>query len=225
MAVPAWPEGAWNATATEPLTNVRPKGFSRRFAYATALLGAVAIAGLTAQASTFIKASYANLIGPRFLFVSSKPLTPMIHAADRLTIAEVQRRMPFSIVVPTGLPANTRFLYAHVLSEHPIPRIALSYEAHRGNRYYRIAISESTVAVGPAAAHFELRTLGGSTKKWTLPMRRWKHGGVVMDLAAWGTTGRDERQHRARKYDVVENRQASWSRPCAASSVRAAAPA
>jgi hypothetical protein len=186
VAIPACPEAAWRAMATQPATNVRPRGLSRRFAYGAAALVAVAIAGLTAQASTAIKQSYANLIGPRFLFVSTKPLVPMIHAADRLTIAEAQRRMPFPIVVPTGLPAHTRFVYAHVLSEHPIPRVALTYEAHVASRYYRIAISESTTAIGPPLAHFEVRTLGRGTKKWTLPMRRWKHGAVVMDLAAWG---------------------------------------
>ena len=186
VAVPACPEAAWHAAASEPATSVRPRALSRRFAYAAAVLAAVAVAGLTAQASTFIKVSYANLVGPRFLFVSSKPLMPLIHAADRLSVAEAQRHMPFPIVVPTGLPSNTRFLYAHVLSEHPVPRVALSYEAHLVNRYYRIAITESPVAVGPAVAHFEIRTRGGSTKKWTLPLLRWKHGAVVMEMGAWG---------------------------------------
>ncbi len=45
-------------------------------------------------------------------FVSSKPLMPGIHAADRLTLAEAQRRISFPIVVPTGLPEGTRFQYA-----------------------------------------------------------------------------------------------------------------
>lgn len=180
VAIPACPQGAWRATAAEPATKVRPRGLSRRFAYGMVVLVAVAISALTAQASNVIKLGYATLVGP--LFVSSKPLLPMIHAADRLTIAQAQRRMPFSIVEPVGLPAHTRFLYAAVVSEQPIPRVALSYEAHVASRYYRISISESTVAIGPPVAHFEVRTREGGTKTWTVPMRRWKHGAVIMDL-------------------------------------------
>lgn len=179
-AVPACPDAAWRATATQPVTIVRPQGLSRRFAYGAALLVVVAISGLTAQASNVVKATYSRLLGP--LFVSSKPLQPIIHAADRLTIEQAQRRMPFPIVVPTGLPANTRFLYAHVLSEEPHHWVALTYQAHIAGDYYRIAIGESTVAVGPPVAHFEVRTPGGNTKKWTLPVRRWKHGALVMEL-------------------------------------------
>jgi hypothetical protein len=185
VAVPACPAGARSATATDPV-NVPRSGFSRRFAYAAAVLVAVGIVGLTAQASTVIQQSYAKLVGPMFLYVSSKPLTPMIHAADRLTIAEAQRRMPFPIVVPTGLPPGTRFQYAHVVSEQPIPRVALNYEAHIAKRYYRINVNETTVAVGPPVAHFEFRNAEGVTKKSTLPLRRWKHGNVVMELLAWG---------------------------------------
>jgi hypothetical protein len=148
------------------------------------LLVVVAVAGLAAQASDMIKLSYANLMAP--FFGSSTPLMPGIHRADRLTIAEAQRRMPFSIVVPTGLPARTRFLYAHVISEQPTPRVALTYEAHVASRYYRISVDESTAAIGPPLAHFEVRTRGGDRKVWTLPVRRWKHGAVVMDLFVWG---------------------------------------
>ena len=179
-AVPACPDAAWHATATQPVTSVRPKGLSRRFAYGAALLAVVVISGLTAQASNIVKATYSRLVGP--FFVSSEPLRPIIHAADRLTIAQAQRRMPFPIVVPTGLPANTRFLYAHVLSEEPHHWVALTYQAHIAGGYYRISIGESTVAVGPSVAHFEVQTPGGNTKKWTLPVRRWKHGALVMEL-------------------------------------------
>jgi hypothetical protein len=179
VTIPACPEGVWHAAKTGPAKAARPSILRRRFAYAAALLGAVAVGGLAAQASGTMKSGY-----PNFLWGSSKPLMPLIHAADRLTIAEAQRQMPFSIVVPTGLPAHTRFLYAHVLGNKPVPRVALSYEAHVAKRYYRVSITESTVAVGPPVAHFELRTIGGSTKKWTLQMRRWKHGDVVMDLFA-----------------------------------------
>lgn len=119
-------------------------------------------------------------------FVSSKPLMPGIRRADRLTIADAQGHIPFPIVVPAGLPAGTRFLYAHVIGEQPTPRVALTYEARVASRYYRISISESNVAVGPPLAHFEVRTRGGTTKAWTLPVRRWKHGAVVMDLFAPG---------------------------------------
>jgi hypothetical protein len=73
-----------------------------------------------------------------------------------------------------------------VISEHPTPRVALTYEAHIASRYYRISISESTVAVGPPLARFNVQIRGRGTQKGTLPVRRWKHGGVVMDLFAWG---------------------------------------
>jgi hypothetical protein len=186
VAVPPCPAEAWHAAEPAPATNARPRRVSRRFAYAAALLAAVAIAGLTAQASTVIQQSYAKLVGPSFLSVSSKPLMPLIHAADRLTIAEAQRRIPFPIVVPAGLPPGTRFQYAHVVSQQPIPRVSLNYEAHFAQRYYRINVNETTVAVGPPVAHFEFRNATGVTKRSTLPLRRWKHGNVVMELHAWG---------------------------------------
>lgn len=176
--VPACPERAWRGAATVD----RPRGISRRFAYAAALLGVVAIAGLTAQASTVmatVQQSYVKLVGP--MFVSSKPLTRIIHAADQLTVAEVQRRVPFPIVMPAGLPANTQLLYATF--ERPA-HVTLMYQAHVTNRYYRIAIGESTVA-GPSVAHFEAQRRGGPVKKWTLPLRRWKHGAVFMSMPDW----------------------------------------
>jgi hypothetical protein len=183
--VPACPTGAWRATVTEPGALRRRGRAFRRFAYGAALLAVIAIAGLTAQASDTIKLSYASLMG-RF-FASSTPLAPRIHRADRLTIAQAQRRMPFTIVVPSGLPAGTRFLYAHVISEHPTPRVALSYEAALSGRYYWISIGESTRAVDQTRTHLEVRTRDGAKKVWTLPpARRWKHGGVVMDLFAPG---------------------------------------
>ena len=184
VETPPCPEGAWHAATTEPAPIARPRVLLRRFAYAAALLVIVGIAGVTAQASSTLQQGYARFMEP--FFVSSKPLQPGIHRADRLTIAEAQSRMPFPIVVPAGLPANTRFLYAHVVSEQPNPRVALNYEAQIAHRYYRILVNESTVAAGPPVAHLEIQSLGHGTKKWTLPLRRFKHGAVVMDLSAWG---------------------------------------
>jgi hypothetical protein len=201
VSVPSCPESAWRATATAPAASVRSSGFARRYAYAAAALLAVVIAGLTAQAAPIIKQGYANLVGPRFLFVSSKPLTPLIHASERLTIADAQRQMPFTIVEPVGLPAGTQFLYAHVLSRNPVPSVALTYQAHVASTYYRIAITESTKDLtestqshGPPVGHFQVRTLGGGTKTWTRrgtktwtrPLRRWKHGTIIMTMPDWG---------------------------------------
>jgi hypothetical protein len=179
---PQCPEGAWRAATSAPATVAGPRGF-RGFAYAAALLGAVAIGGLAAQAAT--SGRFSDTPFSR-MFASSKPLQPIIHRADRLTVAEAQRRMPFPIVVPTGLPAGSTFLYAHVIKEQPTAQVALNYQAHIGSGYYRIAISESTVPIGPAVAHLEYRPRGGTTKVWDLPVRRWKHGDVVMEMFAEG---------------------------------------
>jgi hypothetical protein len=181
-ATPPCPDGAWRAAPAQRATIVPARRRSRGFAYAAALLGVVAIGGLAAQAS-----SSGKLYEMPFMraFVSSKPLQPMIHRADRLTIAQAQRRTPFTIVELTGLPAGSRFVYAAV-SEQPHPRVALTYEAHIASKYYRIAVNESTVAAGPPVAHFEVRSSHGATKKWDLPLRRFKHGAVVMDLFTYG---------------------------------------
>ena len=108
-ATPPCPDGAWLATPPAPARIARPRDVSRRFAYAAALLAVVGIGGLAAQAASSDKLH--DLPFMRF-FVSSKPLMPGIHATDRLTIAEAQRRISFPIVVPTGLPEGTRFQYA-----------------------------------------------------------------------------------------------------------------
>jgi hypothetical protein len=179
VATPPCPEGVWHATSTEPATTAGPRRFSRGFAYAAALAGVVAIGGLAAQAASSIKAGDATFT--RWFSVSTRPLMPKIHAADRLTIAEAQRRMPFPIVVPKGLPAGSRLLYAHVVSEKPNPRVSLQYEAHIGSKYYDININELTGVVGPPVTHIEIRRAGG-TKSWDLPVRRWKHGAVVMEM-------------------------------------------
>jgi|ERR1700736_263800 len=178
---PPCPRGALLVATAVPATIERPRRLSPGFAYAAALLAVIGIGGLGAQAATSGKLHDLPFMGA---FVSSKPLQPMIHKADRLTIAEAQRRIPFSIVEPTGLPAGTRFLYAAVI-EQPAPRVALSYEAHLGSKYYRISLSESTVE-GPAVARFEARLAGHGVKKWTLPRRRFKHGDIFMDLFAFG---------------------------------------
>jgi hypothetical protein len=115
------------------------------------------------------------------MFVSSRPLQRIIHRADELTIAEAQQHMPFPIVVPTGLPAGSTFQYAHVIREQPA-QVALNYQAHIGRGYYRIAISESTVPIGPSTMHLEYRPHGVTVKSWNVAVRRWKHGDVVMQL-------------------------------------------
>ena len=182
--VPACPEAAWQPALTEPAANVRPTRVSPRFAYAAAVLVAVAVGGLTAQAAPVVRQTYANFVGQ--LFVSSKPFPPIIHASERLSIAQAQRQIPFTIVEPAGLPAGTQFLYAHLLGNNPVPHVVLTYQAHVASKYYRIAITESTVAIGPAVGYIEVRTLGGPTKRWTLPLRRWKHGALVMDMPSSG---------------------------------------
>ena len=180
--VPACPDGAWHPATTEPSRRFRPSSVPRKFAYAAALVAGVAAAGLAAQASGAV-----NISGlPFWTHVSSKPLTRIIHAADQLTVAEAQRRMPFTIVEPKGLPATTRLLYAHVVSESPVHRVALRYEAHIGSKYYDITFNEATKAVGPPVAHFTLINAKHVTKTWTAPLRRWKQNGVVMEMHAWG---------------------------------------
>jgi hypothetical protein len=181
---PPCPEVAWHAASTEPATAARPRGFSHRFTYAAALVGVIAIGGLAAQAASSIKAGDSTFT--RWFGVSTRPLMPKIHAADRLTIAEAQRRMPFPIVVPKGLPAGTRLLYAHVVSEKPNPRVSLQYEAHVGSKYYDININELTGAAGPPVAHFKGLLAGHAMKSWNLPLRRWKHGAVIMEMVPKG---------------------------------------
>ena len=208
-ATPPCPDGAWNATG--PATVARPRRVSRGFAYAAALVGVVAIGGLAAQAASSIKSGDATFTRWFSAAVSTRPVMPKIHAADRLTIAEAQRRMPFPIVVPKGLPAGSRLMYAHVVSEQPNPRVSLQYEAHIGRKYYDVNINESTSVVGPPVRHIAIRlagqngvvvkpqprffAAGGSsrpaiapdgTRTWNLPLRRWKHGGVFMEMLPTG---------------------------------------
>jgi hypothetical protein len=183
-AVPDVPPGPWRA---EPAPPVRPHAPSRRFAYASAVLGVLVAAGVAAQASGTLSATYARLM---LWNGSTKPLPPLVHRADRLTIAQAQQRMPFTIVVPAGLPPQTTLQYAHVISEHPVPRVALMYQAEIGGRYYRININETTAVSGPPVAHFEAIFVGKDGQKRhevsNAPLRRWKHGAVYMEMIPMG---------------------------------------
>ena len=179
VAIPPCPDGVWRAATVAPASIASRNGLSRGLAYAAALVGVVAIGGLAAQAATSGKLHDMPFM---HMFVSSKPLEPTIHKADRLTIAEAQRRIPFPIVVPTGLPADSEFLYAAVVDKRPSPRVALNYQAHIANRYYRIAVSESTAVTGPPRAYAQLSGPAGVVKRWSVPLRRWKHGDIFMEM-------------------------------------------
>ena len=144
-------------------------------------------AGVVAQASGALRAGYEHL----FTFHgSSKPLPPMIHRANRLTIAQAQQHMPFAIVAPAGLPPHTILQYAGVGTEHPAPRVELFYQTQIGGRYYRILIGETTAVSGPPIAHFDVIGRGKNGRlrheTGTLPLRRWKHGDVIMEMLALG---------------------------------------
>jgi hypothetical protein len=144
-------------------------------------------AGFVAQASGVLRAAYAHLF---VLPSSSKPLEPLIHRADRLTIAQAQQHVPFAIVVPAGLPPHTILQYADVGSEHPVPRVVLNYQSQIGGRYYRTIIVETTTVSGPPVAHFEAGRKGKDGRlhreTWTVPVRRWKHGNVIMEMLSPG---------------------------------------
>ena len=188
---PPCPAGAWRAIATAPATTVRRNGIVRGLAYGAALAGVISVGAVAAQASGSVNFRDMPVLG---LFASSKPLPPLIHRADRLTVAEAQRRMPFSIVMPAGLPAGTHLRYAHVLSEAPTPRVVLAYEAKIANTYYAVNVTESTAdasAVAPVRVrsggpHFTYRQGGHAPKNWDVPVRRWKHGDIAMSLFAPG---------------------------------------
>lgn len=184
VAVPECPQGPWAPTTAAPAL---PHPRSRGFAYACAVLVILVSAGIATQASGVLRAGYAHL----FIFQgSSKPLPPLIHRADRLSIAQAQQHIPFAVVVPVGLPPHTIFQYAHVVSEQPIARVALVYQTQIGGRYYRIIINETTVVSGPPVAHFELVFKGKDARThretWTLPLRRWKHEDVIMEMLPQG---------------------------------------
>ena len=183
VAVPESPQGPWR-TATPPR---RPQPRQRGFAYAGAMLVILIGAGLAAQASGALQAGYTHL---RMFHGSTKPLPPLIHRADRFTMAQAQQRLPFAIVVPAGLPPKTTFQYAHVVSEHPIPRVALMYQTQISGKYYWININETTAVSGPPIARFEAIGKGKDGRlhrdAWTVPTRRWKHGDVIMEMLPLG---------------------------------------
>jgi hypothetical protein len=182
-ATPDVPRGPWRMTAPA----VRPHVPSRRLLYASVVLGILVAAGVTAEASGTLRANFARLMG---FEGSSRPLPPLIHRADRLTIAQAQQHMPFAIVIPTGLPAHTSLQYAHVVSEHPIPRVALNYQTVIRGRFYRININETTAVSGPPVTHFDVIFKGkdgrAHHRAWTLPIRRWNHGAVIMEMLPEG---------------------------------------
>lgn len=184
VAIPDVPRAAWSAKTAR---GGRPHAAPRRLVYAGAVLGILLTAGVAAQASGTLPAAYARLM---LWNGSSKPLPPLIHAADRLTIAQAQQQTPFTIVIPAGLPPNTTLQYADVVRVHSIPHVALNYQTVIGGRYYRININETTIASGPPVAHFEAtyKTKDGRThdEAWTVPLRRWKHGAIVMEMLPAG---------------------------------------
>lgn len=183
VAVPECPSLGWGSMASVP---VRRRSRLRGYAYVFATLAVLIGGGVAAQASGTLRAAYAQLFNPG----SSKPLPPLIHRADRLTIAEAQRQVPFSIVVPVGLPADSTFEYAHVVGRAPVPNVALYYQAKMGGRYYRIIIGETTAVAGAAVAHFEVEGKGKDgrmlRKAWSLPLRVWKHGAIFMEMLPQG---------------------------------------
>lgn len=138
--------------------------------------------GIAAQASGALGAGYAYLLNVG----SSKPLPPLIHRADRLTVAQAQQQIPFSIVDPIGLPPHTTFQYAHVISHGPVPNVALYYQTQIDGRYYRIIINETTAINNPPVPHFEVEGKGKNgrirVERWTLPFRLWKHVAIFMQM-------------------------------------------
>jgi hypothetical protein len=140
-------------------------------------------AGVVAQAAGVLRAAYAHVF---VLQSSAKPLPPLIHRADRLTVAQARQHVPFAIVVPAGLPPHTVLQYADVDSEHAVPRVVLNYQTQIGGRYYRTMIVETTTVSGPPVAHFEAIGKDGHRRTWAVPVRRWKHGNVIMEMLSPG---------------------------------------
>ena len=162
---------------------VRPNGVSRKLAYAAALIGVVVDRRARGTGIGFGELSrHARAANLQRLFETAGALDPSRGPSyDR----QAQARMPFSIVVPTGLPAGTHLRYAAV-TEHPAPRVVLAYEARIAGKYYPVNVAESTGDVGPPEAHVEVRVAGHGTRRFEIPVRRWMHGAIVMDLTAPG---------------------------------------
>lgn len=183
VAVPEPPSLAWSSMASVP---VRRRARSHRFAYVCAALIVAIGGGVAAQASGALGAGYAHL----FNAGASKPLPPLIHRADRLTVAQAQQHIPFPIVIPAGLPPQSTFEYAHVVNRDHIPGVGLVYQTRIAARYYRIIISETTAMTGAPVAHFEVEGKGKNGRmrreSWTLPLRVWKHGAIFMAMLPQG---------------------------------------
>jgi hypothetical protein len=181
--IPECPSLAWGALASRRAPRrARPRGY----AYALAALVVLVSGGVATQASGALSASFAKL----FNRGSSTPLPPMIHAADRLTVAQAQQHVAFPIVVPTGLPQDATFEYAHVIPRSPVASVVLYYQAKIDGEYYRIIIQESSAVKQPEVAYFEVQRQGKNglmhLEKWTLPMRVWKHGATFMEMLPQG---------------------------------------
>ncbi len=194
LAVPACPDISWRIAETMPVAKSGPPvARSRTLRYVAAAAVLLAIAGLSANASTLIALSHIRFMGGS----SSRPLPPMIHAADRLTVKEAQRRVPFVIVLPKGLPEHTTFDYAEVASAEGSAHVNLSYQALVGNRYYRLVFGESTIEA-PSRIPVEVGTRDGAVHKYYLPVRRWRHDTLFMSLITPGLAdGVSERIARA----------------------------
>ncbi len=178
LVVPPLPNRVWAVPQT---TAFRARRRSRALVYASAFCGVLALAEVTAQASDALRSRFEQLLGRG----STQPLPPMIHAADRLTIAQAQQRVPFTIVEPAGLPEHTTFQYASVARKSSIASVELMYQARIDGRYYRIPINEATAERGPLAAKFEVVRKGKdgrlSGEAGTMSVRRWKHGTLIME--------------------------------------------
>lgn len=183
VAVPECPRLSWSSMAPVPARRRAP---SHRFAYVCAALVLLVGSAVAAQASGALRAGYAHF----FNAGSTTPLPPLIHRSDRLTVAQAQQRIPFSIVVPVGLPPHTLFEYASVMNRGAVPSVALVYQTKLSERYYRIIINETTAVSGTQAAHFEVEGPGKNGRirreTWTLPLRVWKHGAIFMEMLPQG---------------------------------------
>ena len=183
VTVPDCPHGPWAPKSPAPIPR---RARLRGFAYACAAVAILLGTGMATQAASVLRAGYAHF----FNHGSLTPLPPLIHQADRLTIAQAQQHLPFTIVVPVGLPTHTLFQYAHLIIVHSNPVVALYYQAQIAGKYFRIIINEATAINGPPVVHFDavVREKDGQLrdKRWTLPVRRWRHGNVIMEMLPQG---------------------------------------
>ena len=183
VTIPDCPHGPWAPTSPAPIPR---RARLRGFAYACAAVAILLGTGVATQAASALRVGYAIF----FNHGSSTPLPPLIHQPDRLTIEQAQQHLPFRIVVPVGLPTHTLFQYAGVINVHSNPVVALYYQAQIAGRYFRIIIKEATAINGPPVVHFDavVRGKDGQLRdnRWTLPVRRWRHGNVIMEMLPQG---------------------------------------